>query len=212
VGHLLTEEQVKCVKLAASFDRTNPARSRQEALVAKLLRVEFDDEQLGALGEAVALAADSKLAPSPEAAQQRDLVDRWVLGIQGGDAAVMDELFGLPAACGLDGPQLRQLARQLEQQRQQQEAAAAGGAAAAAAEAAAAAAAGGMVFVDDPELLELLAERQKKAGAQKMAGGGKKQSPSKQLRKLLAGPAMQVVRMQQEAQAQQQEAQEGEEE
>jgi hypothetical protein len=198
IAHLLTEEQIKCVKLASSFDRTNPARGRQESLVAKLLRVEFDEDELKSFGEAVALATDSRAAASPEAALQQDLLDRWVQGIQEGEAAVMDELFNLPAACGVDGTQLRQLARQLEQQRQQQ------AEAAAAAATRSAAAMGRMEFVQDPELIELLAQRQKKQSAQQQQGANKNQTPAKQLRKFLVGPAMQVVRMQQQAQQQEQ--------
>lgn len=191
VSHMLDDVQLKAINLANSIDRTNPARGRQESLVAKLIRVELDEEEIARLGEMAQLAMSNKLSASPENAEQQDLVERWMEGIMAGDASIIDELFNLPASCNMDGPQLRQLIRQYEQHQQQQK------------EQAAAAnsssiPSGDIEFVQDPELLELLAQRDQKS-KQKQQGSKKKQTPSKQLRKFLAGPAKQVVKLQQQA-------------
>ncbi|EFJ46469.1 hypothetical protein VOLCADRAFT_105461 [Volvox carteri f. nagariensis] len=113
VSHMLPPGAVEAVGVAARLPRSNQGRKRQEGLVAKMLRGQLTEQLMDKLQAAVTVATERQ--GIYDDTDVSGLVDVWQEGLLGDDEAVVEEVYGYPAAWAPDYQQLRALVRQCQQ-------------------------------------------------------------------------------------------------
>mmetsp|Transcript_9373 Transcript_9373/g.23832 ORF Transcript_9373/g.23832 Transcript_9373/m.23832 type:complete len:286 (+) Transcript_9373:30-887(+) len=95
VSHLLEEDMIDAIAIAARIPRSNQGRKRQEGLVEKLLRNHLDQRELDKLEEAVKLSEGNSTYQDPDLVL---LVEGWCEGIAAGDEDVIQEVLATQAS------------------------------------------------------------------------------------------------------------------